>query len=165
MLNFFIFSLQTPAAQAAATKVKGNKYFKGGKFDQAIRCYTEAIDLCPEDNKTDLATYYQNRAAAHEQQVINFSLTFSLCIFLVFLSFSCPLSIPSLLLPSLFFLSLLVLSLLILSHLISSCLVFSCLFSSLLLYLSRLVIVSCLLFRSLLSPFPYISRPSLVMKV
>lgn len=58
----------TPAAQAAATKVRGNKYFKAGKFDQAIRCYTEAIDLCPEDNKTDLATYYQNRAAAYEQQ-------------------------------------------------------------------------------------------------
>ena len=87
MFSFFIFSLQTPAAQAAATKVRGNKYFKGGKFDQAIRCYTEAIDLCPEDNKTDLATYYQNRAAAYEQQVINLTLTFCPCIFLVLLSF------------------------------------------------------------------------------
>ena len=59
----------SPAEQAQAVKLKGNKYFKGGKFEQAIRCYTEAINLCPEDNKTDLATYYQNRAAAYEQQV------------------------------------------------------------------------------------------------
>ena len=61
--------MQLPAEQAQAVKMKGNKYFKGGKYDQAIRCYTEAIDLCPEDNKTDLAMYYQNRAAAYEQQV------------------------------------------------------------------------------------------------
>lgn len=61
--------MQSPAEKAQAVKLRGNKYFKGGKFDQAIRCYTEAIDLCPEDNKTDLATYYQNRAAAYEQQV------------------------------------------------------------------------------------------------
>lgn len=72
----FIFCFQTPAARAAAIKLRGNKYFKGGKFDQAIKCYTEAIDLCPEDNKADLATYYQNRAAAYEQQVINLTLTF-----------------------------------------------------------------------------------------
>ncbi|KAL9964039.1 hypothetical protein ACROYT_G027613 [Oculina patagonica] len=58
----------TPAAKAQATKLRGNKYFKGGKFDQAIKCYTEAIELCPEDQKTELATYYQNRAAAYEQQ-------------------------------------------------------------------------------------------------
>ena len=61
--------MQSPVEKAQAVKLRGNKYFKGGKFDQAIRCYTEAIDLCPEDNKTDLATYYQNRAAAYEQQV------------------------------------------------------------------------------------------------
>ncbi|KAJ7378009.1 Mitochondrial import receptor subunit TOM70 [Desmophyllum pertusum] len=58
----------TPAARAQATKLRGNKYFKGGKFDKAIECYTEAINLCPEDSKTELATYYQNRAAAYEQQ-------------------------------------------------------------------------------------------------
>lgn len=60
---------QSPAEQAQAVKLRGNKYFKGGKFDQAIQCYTEAIDLCPDENKTDLATYYQNRAAAYAQQV------------------------------------------------------------------------------------------------
>ncbi|XP_015765073.1 PREDICTED: mitochondrial import receptor subunit TOM70-like [Acropora digitifera] len=59
---------RSPAERAAAVKLRGNKYFKGGKFDLAIQCYTEAIELCPEDNKTDLATYYQNRAAAYAQQ-------------------------------------------------------------------------------------------------
>ena len=59
----------SPAEQAQAVKLKGNKYFKGQKYDQAIKCYTEAISLCPEENKTDLAMYYQNRAAAYEQQV------------------------------------------------------------------------------------------------
>lgn len=58
----------SPAEQAQAVKLKGNKYFKGQKYDQAIKCYTEAISLCPEENKTDLAMYYQNRAAAYEQQ-------------------------------------------------------------------------------------------------
>lgn len=59
---------RSPAERAAAVKLRGNKYFKGGKFELAIQCYTEAINLCPEENKTDLATYYQNRAAAYSQQ-------------------------------------------------------------------------------------------------
>lgn len=59
---------KSPAERAQAIKLRGNKYFKGGKFEQAIKCYTEAIDLCPQDSKAELATYYQNRAAAHEQQ-------------------------------------------------------------------------------------------------
>ena len=156
MLSFFIFSLQTPAAQAAATKVKGNKYFKGGKFDQAIRCYTEAIDLCPEDNKTDLATYYQNRAAAHEQQVIKLTLKFCLCIFLAFiflpfLNFISSLAFSFLSFSSCLVSSHLVPSYLFLSHVFSS----TCLVSSLFFF-----------FPSLLSPFPYIfCRPSLVMQV
>ena len=50
-------------------KNTGNKYFKGGKFDKAINCYTESIALCPPGNKDDIATFYQNRAAAYEQLV------------------------------------------------------------------------------------------------
>ncbi|XP_070551403.1 mitochondrial import receptor subunit TOM70-like [Ptychodera flava] len=55
------------AEQAQAHKNKGNKYFKGGKYDSAIQCYTEAIAICPDDNAKDLSTFFQNRAAAHEQ--------------------------------------------------------------------------------------------------
>ncbi|XP_048396559.1 mitochondrial import receptor subunit TOM70 [Stegostoma tigrinum] len=53
--------------RAQAAKNKGNKYFKAGKFEQAIQCYTEAIGLCPVNQKQDLSTFYQNRAAAFEQ--------------------------------------------------------------------------------------------------
>ena len=56
-----------PLEQALAAKNKGNKYFKGGKYDLAIRCYTEAIEMCPKDKVIDLSTFYQNRAAAYDQ--------------------------------------------------------------------------------------------------
>lgn len=61
--------LQSPQDRAQAAKNKGNKYFKAGKYENAIECYTEAIALCPIEQKTDLSTFYQNRAAAYEQQV------------------------------------------------------------------------------------------------
>ncbi|XP_050416577.1 mitochondrial import receptor subunit TOM70 [Patella vulgata] len=57
---------ETPLEKAQAAKGKGNKYFKGGKYSQAVNCYTEAINLCPSDQVTDLSTFYQNRAAAME---------------------------------------------------------------------------------------------------
>jgi len=60
-----------PLQLALAKKKKGNKYFKAGLYQQAILCYTEAIKSCPKDDKLDskdnLATFYQNRAAAYEQ--------------------------------------------------------------------------------------------------
>jgi len=61
--------LQTAAERAQVAKNRGNKYFKGGVYDKAIECYTEAIDICPADHKDDIATFYQNRAAAYEQLV------------------------------------------------------------------------------------------------
>uniref|UniRef100_A0A8C5C061 Mitochondrial import receptor subunit TOM70 n=1 Tax=Gadus morhua TaxID=8049 RepID=A0A8C5C061_GADMO len=60
---------RTPLDRAQGAKNKGNKYFKAGKYDLAIHCYTEAISLCPTEQKTDLSTFYQNRAAAYEQQM------------------------------------------------------------------------------------------------
>ena len=50
-----------------AAKNKGNKYFRGGRYEQAIKCYTQAIEFCPEAKTSDLSTFYQNRAAAFEQ--------------------------------------------------------------------------------------------------
>ena len=60
---------QNPLEKAQAAKNKGNKYFKAAKYDQAIKCYTEAIRICPPENKQEIATFYQNRAAAYEQLV------------------------------------------------------------------------------------------------
>lgn len=59
----------SPLDRAQSAKNKGNKYFKAGKYDHAIKCYTEAIGLCPKEKKGDLSTFYQNRAAAYEQQM------------------------------------------------------------------------------------------------
>uniref|UniRef100_A0A8C2EU54 Mitochondrial import receptor subunit TOM70 n=1 Tax=Cyprinus carpio TaxID=7962 RepID=A0A8C2EU54_CYPCA len=57
----------SPLDRAQSAKNKGNKYFKAGKYEQAIQCYTDAISLCPKEQKGDLSTFYQNRAAAYEQ--------------------------------------------------------------------------------------------------
>ena len=64
-----IFYFQTPFEHAQAAKNKGNKYFKGTKYEEAIKCYTQAIELCPEKHKQELSTFYQNRAAAQDQLV------------------------------------------------------------------------------------------------
>uniref|UniRef100_A0A0V0G443 Putative translocase of outer mitochondrial membrane complex subunit n=1 Tax=Triatoma dimidiata TaxID=72491 RepID=A0A0V0G443_TRIDM len=55
-----------PLERALSLKNSGNDFFKQRMQSEAIRCYTEAIDLCPKDQKEYLATFYQNRAAAHE---------------------------------------------------------------------------------------------------
>uniref|UniRef100_A0A7N6B7D7 Mitochondrial import receptor subunit TOM70 n=1 Tax=Anabas testudineus TaxID=64144 RepID=A0A7N6B7D7_ANATE len=60
---------RSPLDRAQAAKNKGNKYFKATKYENAIQCYTEAIALCPTEQKSDLSTFYQNRAAAYEQQM------------------------------------------------------------------------------------------------
>lgn len=67
--NYFNVSLQTPLEIAQEYKVKGNKLFKIGKFDKAIEQYNLAIEACPKEFTKDLATFYQNRAAAYESLV------------------------------------------------------------------------------------------------
>ncbi|RWS28233.1 mitochondrial import receptor subunit TOM70-like protein [Leptotrombidium deliense] len=55
-----------PFTNAMSAKNRGNKYFKCAKYENAIQCYTEAINLCPEHKVEELATFYQNRAASNE---------------------------------------------------------------------------------------------------
>ncbi|VDL96954.1 unnamed protein product [Schistocephalus solidus] len=57
---------QTPLDIAVALKNRGNKFFKAGRYQQAVECYTEALETCPEDSVSERATFYQNRAAALE---------------------------------------------------------------------------------------------------
>ncbi|KAF5304549.1 hypothetical protein FQA39_LY09600, partial [Lamprigera yunnana] len=52
--------------QTKSYKIEGNVHFKKGKYDEAINLYNKAIEICPETLHLDLATYYQNRAAAYE---------------------------------------------------------------------------------------------------
>ena len=63
---------QTPEEKAQGLKNKGNKYFKATHYEQAIKCYNEAIEIAPTSKPKDLSTFYQNRAAAHEQLVSDF---------------------------------------------------------------------------------------------
>ncbi|CAG9864461.1 unnamed protein product [Phyllotreta striolata] len=58
---------ETPFQKAQRYKVDGNDLFKRGRYDEAITCYNKAIEMIPAEYKSDLATYYQNRAAAYEQ--------------------------------------------------------------------------------------------------
>lgn len=66
-LQVFIF--QTPLERAQSIKDKGNVFFKEGKYNDAVRCYSEAIDLCPKSETNILSTFFQNRAACHDQLV------------------------------------------------------------------------------------------------
>ncbi|XP_070528059.1 mitochondrial import receptor subunit TOM70 isoform X2 [Cardiocondyla obscurior] len=58
---------ETPLQKAQKYKTEGNVQFKMGKYDEAIVQYNKAIEVCPIENVEDLATFYQNRAAAYEQ--------------------------------------------------------------------------------------------------
>lgn len=58
---------ETPFQRAQRFKTEGNEMFRRGKYDEAIASYNKAIEIIPEEYKSDLATYYQNRAAAYEQ--------------------------------------------------------------------------------------------------
>ena len=57
---------KTPFDKAVEIKNQGNKFFQQGKFEEAAKCYSEAIDLCPASDKQELPKFYQNRAAAYE---------------------------------------------------------------------------------------------------
>nr|CAH7729255.1 unnamed protein product [Callosobruchus chinensis] len=58
---------ETPFNLAQRYKSEGNEMFKRGKYNEAIQMYNKAIETIPDEYKADLATYYQNRAAAYEQ--------------------------------------------------------------------------------------------------
>ncbi|XP_017484532.1 PREDICTED: mitochondrial import receptor subunit TOM70 [Rhagoletis zephyria] len=56
----------SPIKEATMYKNDGNVCYRNGKYDEAISFYDKAIDKCPAENRTDLAIFYQNRAASYE---------------------------------------------------------------------------------------------------
>ncbi|KAF3834542.1 hypothetical protein F7725_027100 [Dissostichus mawsoni] len=62
---------KTPEGSASPEARGQEQDSMAGKYENAIQCYTEAIALCPTEQKTDLSTFYQNRAAAYEQQAVD----------------------------------------------------------------------------------------------
>ena len=63
----YIYTTKTSFRSSNIYTISGNKYFRGGKYEQAIKCYTEAIETCPVEKQMELSTFYQNRAAAYDQ--------------------------------------------------------------------------------------------------
>jgi hypothetical protein len=61
----------TPLEQARAVKARGNGLFKEKKYREAIECYQEAIECCPDSETEDLAMFYHNIAACYESMVSN----------------------------------------------------------------------------------------------
>ena len=58
---------------AQELKGEGNRLFKKQRYEEAIKKYTEAIKTCPDENKNEKSTYHQNKAAALEKLVSNFT--------------------------------------------------------------------------------------------
>ena len=61
--------IQSTLEQARAIKQQGNELYKQQKFEEAIKCYKEAIQVCPADKKEDLAIFHQNLAAVYDMLV------------------------------------------------------------------------------------------------
>ncbi len=58
--------MKSPLEKAVEIKNLGNEFFQNGSFSDAVKCYTEAIKLCPSDDKQELPKFFQNRAAAYD---------------------------------------------------------------------------------------------------
>ncbi|XP_030556789.1 mitochondrial import receptor subunit TOM70 [Drosophila novamexicana] len=56
----------SPLKEANNYKTEGNNCYRNGKYDEAISFYDKAIDKCPTEHRTDMAIFYQNRAASYE---------------------------------------------------------------------------------------------------
>lgn len=50
---------------AKMLKEAGNQYFKKGEYRLALNEYKKASEICPKENKEDLAIYYNNMAACY----------------------------------------------------------------------------------------------------
>ncbi|KAL5459999.1 hypothetical protein EMCRGX_G033406 [Ephydatia muelleri] len=53
---------EDPLQRAVRAKESGNAHFKAKRYDEAIKNYTEAIEVCPPGSK-EAAVFYSNRAA------------------------------------------------------------------------------------------------------
>ena len=61
--------LQSTLEEARAIKQQGNELYKQQKFEEAIKCYKEAIKVCPANKKEDVAIFHQNLAAVYDMLV------------------------------------------------------------------------------------------------
>ena len=59
---------------ASEWKAEGNKYFKSEEFEDALNCYTKALDFAKD--KKEKLPYYKNRAACYLKLVSIYSVFF-----------------------------------------------------------------------------------------
>lgn len=50
--------------QSAVERAKGNAYFRDNKIFEALRCYEQAVALCPQTDKKELSILYSNLSIA-----------------------------------------------------------------------------------------------------
>ncbi len=50
-------------------KAEGNEFYKKQQFEDAVRCYQEALVMCPTDKTDDLSKLYHNIAAVYTMLV------------------------------------------------------------------------------------------------
>ena len=63
-----IYTMTKEALTAQEWKEKGNTEFNKGNWEEALSCYTNAINLTKDDD-FERAVYFKNRAAAHLKQL------------------------------------------------------------------------------------------------
>lgn len=61
--------MQSTRDEALALKQRGNELYKQNKFEEAIRCYEQAIQVCPQAHKDQLSVFHQNLAAVYDAMV------------------------------------------------------------------------------------------------
>jgi len=59
---------ETPLQRSLNLKNSGNEFYRKKEYDDALRCYSEAISICPEDEKEQLSMLYHNKAAVLDVQ-------------------------------------------------------------------------------------------------
>jgi tetratricopeptide (TPR) repeat protein len=53
--------------EALKIKGEGNLHFKGGRYEQAIACYTRSLQALPRPDHPEAAKLFSNRAACASQ--------------------------------------------------------------------------------------------------
>lgn len=57
--------LEKDAVKAAAAKARGNDLYKQGLYMDALTEYSQAVVLCPDEDKKNKAIYHSNKAACY----------------------------------------------------------------------------------------------------
>ena len=63
---------------ALEVKLQGNEFYKQQKYKEAVKCYLEAIGICPVEEKEEISKFHHNIAAVYTMMV-SFGDEFNYC--------------------------------------------------------------------------------------